>query len=177
MQDYSKRKCGGCRETLLHFCARFIHKKKDTHRLLLENGAGINASDMFGNSPLHTAVSYNNYEMAKWLLDNGAFVDSQNIQKKTPLHCAAVGNIKLCTLLLNRGADANYKNKDEMTPLSHAVKQNDTEIVMLMLTNGGDVSGINFLDSSQHIRNLCEQNEKCSAGNTFISHNRREQIP
>ena len=107
--------------------------------------------------------------MAKWLLDNGALVNSHNIEKKTPLHYASNGNIDLCILLLNRGADANYRNKDRETPLLCAVKLEDIKIVKLMLTYGGDVSTIIDINPSQHIQSLCEQNKRFSAGKTCIS--------
>ena len=174
VRTYSNCRYGRCLETLLHYWVRLNFKDETTGKLLLEYGADLNARDGFEKSVLHTAVSCNNYKMAKWLLNNGAFVDFQNKNKDTPLHNAANGNIDLCNLLLERGADPNYINKDGETPLSLAETLAHTEVVELLLTYGGDAARINFsgrktmveLDSSQRIRLLCEQNISYTTGIT-----------
>lgn len=173
---YVNRKYGCYEETLLHCWIRLNNKNKSTRKLLLEYGADINATEMYGKSLLHTAVSCGNYETTKWLLDKGAYVNSQNIFKETPLHYAANGNIDLGTLLLTQGADPNCINKKGETPLSLAAKFTHTEVVKLLLTYGGDTARIDFsgmaeMDFSQHIRHFCEQNISYSAGNTFIRRN------
>ena len=176
---YSNRKYGRSEETLLHYWIRLNNKDKATRKLLLECGTDINATDIFGKSLLHTAVSCGDYEMTDWLLNNEAYVDSQNIYKDTPLHYAANGNINLCTLLLMQGADPNCLNKNGETPLSLAAKFTHTEVVKLLLTYGGDAARINFsgrkrkaeIDSFKPIRNLRGENMSYSAGNTFIRHN------
>lgn len=174
---YSNHKYGRFLQTLLHYWVCLDNKDKTIRKLLLENGANLNATNGFEKSVLHTAVSRGNYEMSEWLLNNGAYVDSQNKNKDTPLHNAANGNIHLCTLLLKQGADPNCKNKDGETPLSHAGKLIHAEVVKLLLTYGGDAARIDFskrkrkvgMDSSQLMRQWCEQNIICSAGNnSFI---------
>ena len=182
LQDYSNRKCGGYRERLLHLCAHFNHEDKTTRKLLLEYGADINATDMFGKSPLHTAVASGNYEMAEWLLDNGALVDSHNKDEKTPLHFASIGNIDLCILLLNRGADANYRNKDRETPFLHAVKLQDTKIVKLMLEYGADINTSDkFGESPLHTAVSCGNYEMAKwlldNGALVNSHNIEKKTP
>ena len=148
--DYVNRKYGRSEETLLHCWIRLNSKDKSIREFLFQHGADINARAKFGNSLLHTAVPYVNYEMTEWLLNNGAYVNSKNMKQDTPLHFAANGNIDLCTFLLMRGADPNCINKEGETPLSHAANLEYTEVVELLLTYGGDLS-IPY-----------------SAGNTFI---------
>ena len=170
---YVNRKYGRSEETLLHCWIRLSSKDNSIKDFLLEHGADINARAKFGNSLLHTAVSSFNNDMAEWLLNNGTYVDSKNIKQKTPLHIAANGNIDLCTLLLMRGADPNFINKEGETPLSQAAYLQHIEVVKLLLTYGGnaeriDLSGIN---SSESIRCWCEKNISYSAGNTFTEGN------
>ena len=174
---YSNCRYGRSVETLLHYWVRLNNKNETIRKRLLEYGADLNATDGFGKSVLHTAVSCGNYEMAEWLLNNGAYVNSQNKNKDTPLHNAANGNIHLCTLLLKQGADPNCKNKDGETPLSHAEKLIHAEVVKLLLTYGGEAARIDFsktkrkveMDSSRLMRQWCEQNIICSEGNnSFI---------
>ena len=171
---YSNHKYGRFLQTLLHYWVCLDNKDKTIRKLLLENGANLNATNGFEKSVLHTAVSRGNYEMSEWLLNNGAYVDSQNKNKDTPLHNAANGNIDLCTLLLKHGADPNCINKNEETPLSLAEKLMHTEVVELLLTYGGDAARIDYsrrkkieMDSYRHMRECCEKNKNYSAGNNI----------
>ena len=179
VRHYSIRQYGRARETLLHHWIRLSNNDnndKAVRKRLLEYGADISATYRFGKSLLHLAVSFAFYEITEWLLNNGAYVDSQKINKDTPLHIAADGNIRLCTLLLIRGADPNSVNKNGEIPLSLAAKSTHTKIVKLLLSYGGDATRIEFLgrktkdelDSSHCIRYWCEQNISNSEGNTFI---------
>ena len=55
----------------------------------------------------------------------------------TPLHRAAHFNeVKICELLLKRGADANAKDKDGKTPLSAAAHEGYTNVVELLNKHG-----------------------------------------
>ena len=169
--DYSNRKLGDQGETLLHYYAGCPNKNKATWKLLLEHGADINATDNFGKSPLHQAVCCDNYEMAEWLLINGAYVEPHNLLGNTPLHYAAKGKTELCTLLLSHGADPNCMNMHKKTPLLHAVKITHNKIAELLLTYGGNATGIDTESSSLQIQDWCKQNVYNTKGSTFIPSN------
>ena len=56
-------------------------------RLLIQEGADVNAQDEDGDSPLHSAmVRANNYDVTRTLLENGADLSSKAVDGKTPLH-------------------------------------------------------------------------------------------
>lgn len=82
-------------------------------RLLLDNGAKINAQDSHGNTPLHTACAH--YEktfhisFVELLIDRGANMEITNDNEQTPLHIGCFGKRKdnFLRLMLQRGANAN----------------------------------------------------------------------
>ena len=71
--------------TLLHSAARSGHTQLT--RLLIREGANINAQDEDGESPLHAAMARSgNYEIARTLLEHGADPACRAIDGKTPFH-------------------------------------------------------------------------------------------
>lgn len=57
-------------------------------KLLLENGANVDAVEIYKNTPLHYAVSgttYGHYNVADLLIQHGADVDAINSQNGTPM--------------------------------------------------------------------------------------------
>ncbi len=57
--------------------------------MLVANGAGVNAKNMYGLSPLHLAAEEGHRELAELLLARGAHVDAKDEYGSTPLHQAA----------------------------------------------------------------------------------------
>ena len=56
---------------------------------MLENGADVNAVDMFGMTPLMQAATYNsNPKILRTLIENGADVAAKNKEGKTALDYA-----------------------------------------------------------------------------------------
>ena len=71
--------------SLLHLAANMGNV--ELVRLLIQEGADVNAQDEDGDSPLHSAmVRADNYDVARTLLENGADLSSRAIDGKTPLH-------------------------------------------------------------------------------------------
>lgn len=75
-------------------------------KLLIENGANIEARTIAGNSPLHEA-SYAGYgELVELLVEAGANVNATNNPGWSPLHYAArKGDMKTSRYLVRAGAD------------------------------------------------------------------------
>lgn len=131
-----------------------LHAIKEEHNeiatMLLEYGADANTPDDSGDTMLHKACFYGNFEITKLLIHNHAKVDARNVYGKTPLMEAVHGrNIKLIRFLLDNGADVNAvqimtgrdaaDQRAGMTPLMYAA-QGSLEIARLLLDRGADVN-------------------------------------
>ena len=78
------RDMDGRESTPLHFAAGYNHP--EVVKLLLENGADIEAKDKGGLVPLHNACSYGHYEVAELLIKYGADVNAVDLFNFSPLH-------------------------------------------------------------------------------------------
>ena len=71
--------------TLLHSASKSANV--ELVRLLIQEGADVNAQDEDGESPLHSAMATSdNYDIARTLIENGADVSSKAVDGKTPFH-------------------------------------------------------------------------------------------
>lgn len=73
-----------------------------TLKILLENGADINAFDDDGDTGLHLAAASGRSFMVSFLVENGAFVDVKNANNETPLIKAMASRHVRIGLLLFR---------------------------------------------------------------------------
>jgi ankyrin repeat protein len=108
--------------------------------LLLKKGAGVNAVNKLGVTPLHRAAT--NYEKAKLLIDAGAAVKVKTKAGRTPLALAArkAGNSNTVKLLLDKGADAKERNDRGVNPIQVAAACGDLDTVKLLVEAGADVN-------------------------------------
>ena len=73
----------------------------------LQNGANLEATDYFGNTPLHLACMHGELDVAQYLLtSHGANLEATNSSGCTPLHWACLnGHVDVVQELVARGAD------------------------------------------------------------------------
>jgi ankyrin repeat protein len=100
-----------------------------------------NAWSSDGFTPLHLAAFLGTTEVARVLIDAGADVAAvaHNDMLVQPLHSAAAGhNVRLCRLLLERGAPANGQQQKGYTALDEAEMTNQDDLRDLLLEYGAD---------------------------------------
>jgi hypothetical protein len=91
---------------------------------------------------LHTAVIQGNLEAVQKHIDAGLNPDEREPSGgSSPLITASLfGEIEIAILLVESGADVNFRNNDGSTPLHTAAFFCQTEIVESLLANGADAS-------------------------------------
>jgi ankyrin repeat protein len=90
---------------------------------LINNGADINAKDIYGDTPLLDAIYGDTYKTFCKILDLGADINAQRLgfKKTTFLHEAVRLNFKLFVeKLCKMGADLTIKDSNGQTPLDMA---------------------------------------------------------
>ncbi len=112
---------------------------------LIDKGADVNASNNWGNTPLHYALDNGHTEVAMALIDKGADVNARDNAGDTPLHYALdKGHTEAAMALIDKGADVNARNNsqdnDEYTPLHLALMNGHTEAAMAAIDKGADVN-------------------------------------
>jgi hypothetical protein len=94
----------------------------DLARWLVAQGADLSATDTWGNTPLHQRAR-SRHSSINLLLELGADVNNASSSIGTPLHAAAHShNAAHARLLLEHGARANERNKEQLTPLELALR-------------------------------------------------------
>jgi ankyrin repeat protein len=95
----------------------------EVFRVLLANGAALDARGNRKETPLHLAAEAGNLTVATALLDAGAQIDPREHDEWTPLHQAAQSiRGDIVRLLVARGADVDAKDHGGFTPLIIATR-------------------------------------------------------
>ncbi len=113
---------------------RDINTNMDLLPIFLEKGADVNHADNDGNTPL-TLNAYNQcYKgVVKELVRSGANVNASDNRGNTALHYALqYGSQETARFLIKKGADYNYANNQEITPVQLAVEKGYDSVLELM---------------------------------------------
>ena len=110
-------------------------------RLLLENGADINARrGRYGNA-LQAALFYGYEGIVRLLLENGADVNAQGGDYGNALQAASSkGDEGIVRLLLENGANVDAQGGRHGNALQVAIYKGHEGVVRLLLENGADVN-------------------------------------
>ena len=112
---------------------------------LLEQGVSPNASDCYGNTPLHYAARAKYTDAMGLLLDFGAEVDPMNLDKVTPLRQTLLSkpySLEATELLLARGASPEAKGRTGKTVRAYVE----------VIAHGEDASLLELFDRYQERR-------------------------
>jgi ankyrin repeat protein len=139
-----------CHRTPLHLASYF--GRPAIVQVLLDFGAKPDATDSYGETPLHLLSRGKCYSqddrigVARLLLNFGANVNAPDVENRTPLHHASYnGVVAIAQLLLEHGGKPNATDRNGETPLHLALKcKDDSEehgigITLLLLEHGADV--------------------------------------
>ena len=123
----------------------------DIARALLENGARVNATDIYENTPLHYGAMHGEIKMIELLLQFGAALDVMNKHRVQPIHSVILSNNLECyELLLNHMNPLNLpggviailekRTMKNFTSLLLALHKGCLDIFRLLLSKGTDVN-------------------------------------
>ena len=102
--------------TLLHSASRLGNM--ELVRLLIQEGADVNAQDEDGESALHGAMARSdNYDVARTLIENGAELSTRAIDGKTPLH--NIFNNTISHVLMRDDWLENMQSDSEAMSITH----------------------------------------------------------
>ncbi|KAJ5710588.1 hypothetical protein N7488_004744 [Penicillium malachiteum] len=119
-------------------------------RLFLSHGIPPNSTSTNGQSALSWAASLGHEFLVESILDMGA--DIMLASGKPGLialeGAAAYGEIRTVRLLLDRGADPNYRDRDGWSAIHWAAEQGHRDVLLLLLERGADIHAVNTSGTS-----------------------------
>lgn len=121
---------------------------------LVRAGSSVNQIDTNKNTGLVIACRWADEKMVRLLINNGATIDyPRTADGRTPLMvtCIYNGDVNICKLLLDKGADVNATCKDDVTALMFAAMNEKIDVVNFLLAKGADpnmkdANGLTALD-------------------------------
>jgi ankyrin repeat protein len=122
----------------------------DIVKLLIQNGADVNAVDSEKCTSLHHVASTGHVTIAKLLIQSGADVNAlmngdyfNSEQNFTALHIASkYGHVGVAKVLIQNGADVNAMGLYNETSIHIAAENRHVDVVKLLIQNGGDLNAV-----------------------------------
>ena len=110
-------------------------------RMLVENGADINAQGGFYGNALQAASAKGHENIVQILIDKGAYVNAQGGFYGNALQAASLGGHKnIVQILIDNGADVNAQGGIYGNALQAASQRGHENIVQILVNKGANVS-------------------------------------
>jgi len=150
------------RSTPLHFACH--HGRLDAARLLLDEGANIEAKHASGFTPLISASQMGHLEVVRELIARGASVDARANNGDTPLMVASeMGHAAVARELLARGADVNARAHDNATALHAASYMGHAEALRELLRRPDAALNAQANDDNSPLMDACRMGRLMAA--------------
>jgi uncharacterized protein len=125
-------RCGSGRTALMH-AAQCGHL--NTVQLLLQHSVDVNTVDSRGRTPLHMASMSDHVDVAACLLTAGADANAAK---------ASVHSVAMVQLLLDNGADINFKNSERADSILLAACMGHVAMMELLVQRGLSVHAVDM---------------------------------
>ncbi|WVO12854.1 hypothetical protein L204_100462 [Cryptococcus depauperatus] len=106
--------------------------------LIEHEGYTPNDKDENSYSPMHAAASYAHLPLLEYLLSKGGNINLPDDDGETPLY--VVESVCVAKFLVERGADAKWKNNDGLTA-AQQLKEDHPEVAQLLEELTGELTG------------------------------------
>lgn len=110
----------------------------------LKKGVSVNTKNFKGDSFIHQAIWYKDFELFTYLIDKGADISLRDKGGRTPLIYAALFDYSdMVRLLLEKGADPNEKDFSDDTSLHWIAMNGGYESACLLIEYGANINPVN----------------------------------
>lgn len=117
------------------------HNAVEMVELLIEKGAEINTSDIYGSTPVTVAAGSGSLEALKLLIDNWADIKAKIYDNRSAINLAAnEGHAEVVELLIKSGANPDYFGNYGTTPLMIAAQNGNLNVIKVLINNGANVN-------------------------------------
>jgi uncharacterized protein len=106
---------------------------------LLDAGADVNAAGRVGETALHAVCWGKDASIVALLLDHGADVNALFGRESPLLIASGYGSFDMVSLLVEAGAEVNYKNESNGTPLRKASMAGCVQTVQFLFEHGAEL--------------------------------------
>lgn len=124
--------------TLLHAATRLA--QRPLMKFLLDRGAGANARDDHGNTPLDSAAFWGHAQALEMLLKKYASTEAAEGNYPPLFWAADMGNRRSALKLIAAGADVRATLPDGQTPLHAAAEKGLLDVARELIRRGADVN-------------------------------------